>query len=347
MDRWKEDYESERERLIQTLGKVTDGGMIESIQHVGTTSLPELYGSPCVDLALAVWPFPLEAGPRSRLESLGYQIVNGYEESPEQRFRHQSKSFQLYMMEPGSQRWMDLILTWDYLRHDSVARGQVSLQKENILIDQSELFKNPLPAARRWWIEHYQFSPLEAVADELKEAAFPWYISSGWALDLFLGQVNRVHQDVDVVVPRSVQMKLQTYMTERGWKFLTPFEKRLELWPPHMQLEFPRHQVHAHRGDEFIDFLLTEMDDVWKYRREPSVVRSLETVSLKTEYGIPYLAPELVLLFKSKNTSDQERPKDATDFENVLPHLDKERRAWLRWALIATSPDHPWIQQLV
>jgi hypothetical protein len=196
-------------------------------------------------------------------------------------------------------------------------------------------------------VAHYQFSPVENIVRELKGARFPWYVAGGWALDLFLGGVNRVHHDVDMVVPRSAQRELRKYLLERGWKLVAPYEKRLEPWPPHMWLELPRHQVHAYREDEFLDFLLTEMDGVWKYRREPSVIRSLEKVGMKSESGTPYLAPELALLFKSKNTSNQERPKDEMDFERVLPHLDAERRAWLRWALIGTSPDHPWIRQLV
>jgi len=141
-------------------------------------------------------------------------------------------------------------------------------------------------------------------------------------------------------------LELQRHLVGRGWKLITPYEKRLEPWPPHMKLELPRHQVHAHREEEFIDFLLTEMDEVWKYRRESLVIRSLDRTGLRTESGIPYLAPELVLLFKSRNTSNQERLKDQSDFELALPHLDPERRAWLHWALVATSPDHPWINQL-
>lgn len=343
---WKEQFESERDRLINALGKVVEGGIVEAIQHVGATSVPELYGSSCVDIGLAVWPFPLEAGPRSRLKVLGYQMVAGYEESPEQRFRHESDSFQLYVMEPGSERWSNLVLTRDYLRHDRAAGEEISIQKKHAGLDKSQLFTRLLPPVHQWWIDYYQFSPVEAVANELKDVSFPWYISSRWALDLFIGQVNRVHHDVDVVLPRSAQMELQRHLMDRGWKLVTPFEKRLEIWPPHMQLQLPRHQVHAHREDDFIDFLLTEMDGMWKYRREPSVIRSLERISLRTESGIPYLAPELVLLFKSKNTSNQERAKDETDFEMALPHLDSEQRAWLRWALITTSPDHTWIQKL-
>jgi hypothetical protein len=54
----------------------------------------------------------------------------------------------------------------------------------------------------------------------------------------------------------------------------------------------------------------------------------------------------LVLLFKSKNTSNHSRAKDQRDFDRTFPHLEPERRAWLYWALMATSPDHPWIQIL-
>ena len=339
-------YESERARLVQSLGRVLEGGVIEAIEHIGATSVPELYGSPVIDIGVAVLPFPLETGPKARLEALGYQIMNGYEERPEQRFQHGSNQFRLYIVDPASPRWYDFVLIRDYLRHDQMARQDFSGQKQATGLDKPHLFENLLPAAHRWWIDHYQFSPVESVANELSEASFPWYISSGWALDLFLGKVNRLHHDVDVVIPRPVQMQLRQHLAERGWKFITPFEKRLELWPPHTYLELPRHQVHAHRGDEFIDILLTEMEGAWKYRREPAIVRSLEKISLRTEGGIPYLAPELVLLFKSKNTSNQERAKDQSDFENVLPQLDAERRAWLRWALIATSAGHPWIEQL-
>jgi hypothetical protein len=215
------------------------------------------------------------------------------------------------------------------------------------MVDKSALFASVLPDAHTWWIKQYGFSPVEDVAQEFKEAPFEWYISGGWAVDLFLGQVQRVHHDVDVIVPRRSQLDLQRHLTDRGWKLITPFERRLGPWPPHMRLELPRHQVHAYRDGQFIDLLLTDMEDVWRYRREPSILRTKERMSLTGQNGIPYLAPELVLLFKSKNTSDHERPKDHSDFERAYPHLEPERRAWLYWALMATDPDHAWIRQLV
>jgi len=129
---------------------------------------------------------------------------------------------------------------------------------------------------------------------------------------------------------------------------VTPFEGRLEPWPPHMLLELPRHQVHAHRDGAFIDFLLSDLSDgFWHYRRDPAVVRQLDRTVLRTTQGIPFLAPECVLLFKSKNTSNKpERAQDQIDFDAAYTHLEPERRAWLRWALLATEPMHPWIDQL-
>jgi hypothetical protein len=54
----------------------------------------------------------------------------------------------------------------------------------------------------------------------------------------------------------------------------------------------------------------------------------------------------VVLLYKSKTTSGKERSKDKADFEEVYLRLEPERRGWLRWALLAVDPSHPWIERL-
>jgi len=343
---WKEQFQSESEKLSNALGWITSGGIVETTQHIGATSIPGLEGSSCVDIGMAAWPFPLEAAARSRLEALGYQIVDEYTESPQQRFKHESGSFQLVIFESGIADWYDYLLAGDYLRHNDQVRDKVSAKKKDA-VDNSILYTALLPAARQWWIEHYGFSDLEAIANELKDAPFEWYVSGGWALDLFRGKVGRVHHDVDITLPRSAQLELQKHLTDRGWILITPYEKKLEAWPHHMRLELPRHQIHAHRNGIFIDILLTDISEVWRYRREPVIIRAKEKMSLRSESGIPYLAPELVLLFKSKNTGTHERTKDQSDFENVVSQLDLERRAWLHWAITATDPKHMWRKQLI
>jgi len=58
--------------------------------------------------------------------------------------------------------------------------------------------------------------------------------------------------------------------------------------------------------------------------------------------GIPYLVPEIVLLFKAKHA----RPKDGADFDEMLPHLESSAKAWLADALARVHPGHAWLQRL-
>ena len=353
---WKEQFNREHKRLIAALGEMTDGGIVERMEHVGTTSVPGLLGQPCLDIALAVWPFPLEEPALQSLAFMGYVLDPDFAGAPEQRFQHVSTTFQLYVVDAGSPLWMDYILIREYLRHDEVARQALSARKQEWDSDtwstgyceaKRQWFNQLLVDAHKSWIERESFAPLHRVAEELREFPYPWHICGGWALDVFLGRVRRVHHDVDVEVSRADQLALQKYMTERGWKLLTQFEERLQPWPMHMRLEMPRHQVHAHRQGAFIDFLLAELDGgVWRYRREPTIIRDMSRVGLRSSEGIPFLAPELVLLYKSKATSGKERSKDKADFEKVYLSMEPERRAWLRWALLAVDSSHPWIERL-
>ena len=347
---WSYRFTQERTRLLAALGKLTAGGIVEQIAHIGATSVAGLPATPCLDIALAVWPFPLQAKDQAALEALGYVLLSGYESKPEQRFCHATEPVQLFIVDAGSTRWTNYLLMRDYLRHDKAACQQYAQEKEatgNQVSKKAALFARWLEPASQWWVRYHGFAPVQTVVRELEAYAHPWYISSGWALDLYLDRVTRVHHDVDVVVTYTHQLDLQAYLTKRNWSLLTPFEKKFSFWPRHKRLEHPRHQVHAHREGAFIDFLFSNITSaLWWYRRDPKIVRAAERMSLSTPDGIPYLAPELVLLFKSKNTGGTERPKDQRDFEKVLPHLEQERRAWLRWALIATTPTHPWIERL-
>jgi hypothetical protein len=63
---------------------------------------------------------------------------------------------------------------------------------------------------------------------------------------------------------------------------------------------------------------------------------------LHSKSGLPILAPEIELLYKSKSI----RPKDRHDFEAIVPRLSAEARDWLREALSVVSPGHPWIEEL-
>ncbi len=333
-------FDRERARLVEALGAITVGGVVERVEWIGSSSISGLEGSGDIDIGLAVWPFPAD---QSKLVGLGYQPA-GSETEDLQRFELEGQRVQLWLAKADSGFLEQAVLLRDYLRNHETARQDFVIHRA----EKNAFFQRILPDAQRWWVEYYGFTPLKAVTAEFtggpQPVGFDWYISSGWAIDLFLGRVTRVHRDVDVVVPFSQQAALQEHLLSRGWELLTSLDGRLEQWPRHMQIELPRHQVHAHRGGDFIDFLFTEIKHgIWRYRRDPAILRNVERMALTSPDGIPYLAPEIVLLFKSKNTGKRERPQDQDDFEQVLGLLEPERRAWLRWAVTASDPGHPWL----
>lgn len=92
----------------------------------------------------------------------------------------------------------------------------------------------------------------------------------------------------------------------------------------------PRHLPEPHDGG------------TWICRRDPSIQPPCQQVIATTPDGIPYLAPQIVLLFKARH----HRPKDLADFTGVLPLLNPARRAWLATALACVHPGHPWISEL-
>lgn len=62
------------------------------------------------------------------------------------------------------------------------------------------------------------------------------------------------------------------------------------------------------------------------YKRDPSLNFSGEEITCYTKSGVPYLAPHIQLLYKSKSL----RPKDQEDFNRCLKRLSREQRNWLK-----------------
>jgi hypothetical protein len=90
-----------------------------------------------------------------------------------------------------------------------------------------------------------------------------------------------------------------------------------------------------------LDVTISDGDqECWIYRRDPTLRVPWEQAVFRNERGIPYLAPELQLLFKSKDS----RTKDDRDATEVIPALGAEQQRRLRGLL---PRDHPWHVLLV
>jgi uncharacterized protein (DUF952 family) len=187
-------------------------------------------------------------------------------------------------------------------------------------------------------------------------AGYPgrWWVAGGWALDLALGCRTRPHADLEVSVLAADQQALFEHL--RGWDLrLADPGHALPPWDG-SRIEPPLHQVWARRGpgrpstvDEFaadptmLGFLLEQGGKGrWAFRRHPAITRPLHQVGAATAGGVPFVRPEIALLFKAKAP----RFKDQRDFDRVLPHLDRAARSWLASALEAAHPGHPWHARL-
>jgi hypothetical protein len=195
------------------------------------------------------------------------------------------------------------------------------------------------PAAGHW-------TPLQprAAAVLLAELETPWWVAGGWALDLFLGSQTREHADLDVGVPRRDIAQVQALLC--AWTLCEALSGHLYRLG---RGERPRPEVssvwcrRANGQGWSLELMLDDSDgDDWVFRRQPAVRMPLSSAIRRTADGIPYLAPEIQLLYKARNP----RAKDHSDFELVLARLPEHGRSWLRAALVRAEPQHAWLTRL-
>jgi hypothetical protein len=183
----------------------------------------------------------------------------------------------------------------------------------------------------------------EEAARRLAGVTAPWYVAGGWALDLFRGEQTREHGDLEIAVPApdfgAVRAALAGYEFQvvgsgRAWPLDSPaFGVMHQTW-----VSEPGTGVY--RLDVFRE---PQRAGAWVCRRDEGIRLPYERVIRRTADGIPYLVPEVVLLFKAKHSGE---PKNQADFAATLPLLDDTAVGWLCWALARVHPGHPWIGAL-
>ncbi|MCA1012901.1 nucleotidyltransferase domain-containing protein [Halobacillus halophilus] len=177
----------------------------------------------------------------------------------------------------------------------------------------------------------------------MKDYPGHWWIAGGWAIDLHIGEEIRGHEDLDVAVLREEQYMLQTHF--KNWKMEYIKEGEGINWNLKDWLDAPIHEMHAtnHSG-EHIEVLLNERKgDYWHFRRDNKIKFPLSYMHLRSEQGVPYLNPEIVLLYKAKNT----REKDHQDFHSIFPHLNERQKEWIKQSLMHHQPEHVWLEKLL
>lgn len=196
--------------------------------------------------------------------------------------------------------------------------------------------------ARSSSLDSWQPLSVDEAVGILEGASFKWWICGGHALELHLGDQWREHHDLDVGICRAETAKV--YARLAGWDLWLAAAGELSSWNGRpLTLAQHENNVWARRSAQekwAMDLTVNECTEKrWIYRREPSVTRDWDAAVLETASGIPYLAPELQLLYKSKHP----RTRDHSDASHVIPAIGEERRAWLS---VRLNPHHPW-QQII
>lgn len=182
------------------------------------------------------------------------------------------------------------------------------------------------------------------LARRLSGIARPWCIAGGWALDLWHGRQTRDHEDLEFTVLRDDVAVFRTVLS--GVDFYTAGDGIVEYLPVDEEPPAAIWQIWCQdtaarcwRVDMMIE---PGMPDMWKYKRDPAVMRPRREMIGMTEDGLPYLKPAAVLLFKAKH----KRGKDETDFANAVPKLERTERDWLKKCLATAHPGHEWLPML-
>ncbi len=189
------------------------------------------------------------------------------------------------------------------------------------------------------------------VARLLRAVSVPWCVAGGWAIDLAHGEQTRQHEDLEISIPNSteafgqVRHALSGYTFEVAgpepgvlWPLDSPaFERSFQTWVSETGRPGPGGQpTQIYKLDVFRS---PQRDGRWVCRRDESITMPYEEIIRRDQAGIPYLVPQIVLLFKAKHN----RAKDNADLATALPLLTPADRDWLRDALRRVHPGHQWL----
>lgn len=221
------------------------------------------------------------------------------------------------------------------------------------------------------------FKELKRLMDSM---AIVWCVCGGHAIDLFVGQQTRLHKDVDLAVLWEDRSKIITEFIRRGWRVFEPNhgflreitsctdDKMIEdnLWclRPDAGYEIIHqfgnyYKISTARTSQtaldFIEVLFNRVNNgAFLYKRNPQI--SLTRYLYVSKNGIPYLAPEMILLYKSTfvrllGTVTPEHTEVVKnyrhDFRVARARLSVEQKKWLKDALQEEYPKgHEWIELL-
>ncbi|MEM9953865.1 MAG: hypothetical protein AAF846_19805 [Chloroflexota bacterium] len=203
-----------------------------------------------------------------------------------------------------------------YVEHNCIVTDAIKRERADYFIDckvEEDLLNSQILSVKNLFIDY----PHE------------WAVCGGWSIDLHLGKQTREHKDIDIFIWRKNQIFVQRYLLERGWLLEIAHNGELSKWKRNDYIELPMHGIWCKHEDfepHFIELLLNECNEThYQHRRDISIQLPFGQVIIESEDGIPYLAPQIALLYKSHRLNNDNQH----DFEVGFPTLNGEQQKWL------------------
>lgn len=176
-----------------------------------------------------------------------------------------------------------------------------------------------------------------------KDTDFRWWIAGGYTLEAFVGFSYRHHSDIDVLLLREETKDLMYQLTD--WElYLASPPGNLKEWDHREPLPPTVTDIWVkEKGQSIWSFQIMINDsknNQFIYKRDPSILFDIEKFTWKAKDEIPFLAPELQLLYKAKDR----REKDDLDFQQCMSLMAEDKRKWLIEKITKCfSSEHPWV----
>lgn len=206
------------------------------------------------------------------------------------------------------------------------------------------------PGVRRYRCvyDHGHWEPIDPgeLTRRLESAGVECWVTGGWSIDMYLGRQTRTHHDTDVAVRRTDQIRARNLLS--AWESFATHAPGLRLLRGQEYLESVPNTWHRRSNDDAwcLDMQYVDVDgDEWVYRRLPTIRGRLSEMGLRTPEGVPFLRPEIQLLYKAGGSSY--RDVDTADLKQALPLLRDSEKEWLDKALRTEFPQgHAWMDLL-
>lgn len=223
-----------------------------------------------------------------------------------------------------------------------------------------------------------------------KDAGFDYAICGGFAIDMYAGRKLREHGDFDILVFKEDKQPIIHFMLDKGWMVFGRFMEEGKPITQHLfykieditdrfwddcvnvwaikpecladvleKLDRLQGEVFTYKSrkwlvQEDLEFIELEFDERknsdYVARENPWITRPLNKAILHCD-GIPYLAPEVILFYKSDKYSFENpyaKPKTMSDFKTIMPMLSEESKKWLLDAIEEVYHDgYEWLNELL